>query len=570
MMKRYIAYGIGIALASFTGLVAIAQAPSDAYRNSQKELSGTARAQALSGAIGAFGADASAISINPSGIGLYLNPTLSFTFEAGQGKAKSLWNGNNDSFSTSDKWALGTVNNFSIVSPLVRRSIDRIWNINWGFTYNRDYDYRRNYGMVNSAPAYGLTDYIAFEASRIEAPWDTDYITPIIDIARDARWIEAFTHDPSVPVGKEKRYRTQFSATEIGYNPQDGVYHLFTPAASKLSVQESGSRNNYDMNIGLGIADRYYLGASLKINSFTSSRVATYVEDFYNEYNNDVYESNLNYTTGLATSGNSVGLNIGGLVAIGDFGRIGISYMLPQLAYYNEVYWATASGNNAAFQGSEFKEAKVSEQESSYRALLPGRLSVSALAFLGRFGFVSYDYQMRNLGGAKLYDPNGKSELSESAFISEDFGLEHSHHVGLEVRPISMLALRAGYSFTGNPMKAEQLREEPAEGLSYSYVPSGYITDFVIPRSYQTISAGVGINIGSRTTLDLAYVYGKRSEKVYPFSGSTATGMLVDKIEVVNGKEQISEVRQDTYMEVTGANLTTNKHKLVATLNFRF
>lgn len=563
MMKRYIVYGVGIALASFVGLGASAQAPSDAYRNAQKELTGTARAQALSGAIGAFGADASAITINPAGIGLFTTSALSFSFEAGQGIANSIWTGKDDSFTTSDKWAIGTVNNFSITSPLVSRSTDHSWNINWGFTYNRDYDYHRNYGMINSAPEYGLTDYIAFEASRIEAPWDTKYITPIIDIARDARWIEAFSLNPAIPEGKMKRYRTVYSATEIGYNPQAGVYHLFTPAASKLSVQESGYRNNYDMNIGMGFSDRYYIGATLKINTFSTSRIATYIEDFNDNYNNQIYKSDLNYTTGLSTEGTSIGLNIGGLAAIGDFGRIGISYMLPQFANFNEVYWAKASGNNAAFQGGEYVSKTISDQESSYRVLLPGKLSISALAFLGRFGFVSYDYQMRNLGSSKLYLPNGGNELSESAFIREDFGVEHSHHLGIEVRPISMLALRAGYSFTGNPMKAEQLRKEPTEGLSYSYVPSGYITDFVLPRSYQTISAGVGLNLSSRTTLDLAYVYGKRTEKVYPFSGSSATGMIVDE---VNGQE----IRDNVHMAVKGGDLTTDKHKFVATLNFRF
>lgn len=563
MMNRYIVFGVAIALTTVVGLGAKAQAPSDAYRNAQQELSGTARAQALSGAIGAFGADASAISINPAGIGLYTSPIMSFSFEAGQGKANSIWTNEGNSFTTSDKWAIGTINNFSISSPLLKRSAGLAWNVNWGFTYNRDYDYRRNYRMINSAPAYGLTDYIAFEASRIEAPWDTEFITPIIDIARDARWIEAFTDNKNTALKKARRYRTQFSASAIGHKPEDGVYHLFTPAASKLSVNESGSRNNYDLNLGMGLSDRYYFGATLKMQNFSSSRVATYIEDFHDSYNNQVYKSNLEYTTGLSTSGNSVGLNLGALVAIGDFGRIGISYLLPQLAQYNEVYWAKASGNNAAFQGNENVTKTISEQESSYRALLPGRLSISALAFFGRFGFITYDYQLRNLGGSKLYLPNNGNELSESAFIREDFGIEHSHHVGVEIRPISMLSVRAGYSFTGNPMKAEQLRNEPSEGLYYSYVPSGYITDFVLPRSYQTISAGVGINLGRSTTLDVAYVYGKRSEKVYPYSGSSATGMLVDD---TNGKE----VRKDVHMAVKGGDLTTNKHKVVATLSFRF
>lgn len=563
MTRKYIAYGISIALASIISLGAHAQAPSDAYRNTQKELSGTARAQALGGAIGAVGADASAVSTNPAGIGLYTSSALSLSFEAGKGKASTLWQKDANSFGMSDKWAIGTVNNFSISTPLIRRSTSRLWHINWGFACDREYDYRRNYNLISSAPKFGLTDYIAFEASRKELPLKTKFISPIIDIARDARWIEGFSNVKNLPEDDFVRYRTLFSAMEKGFGPKDGRYILFTPAASKLNVQESGSRNVYDMNIGIGYSDQYYFGATLKVGSQASNRVAQYIEDFRDDYNGHVYESNLTYETGLSTSGTTLGLNLGALVALGDYGRIGISYLLPQLGYYTEVYWAKASGKNDAYVGSEFKSASTGNLESSYRALIPGRLSLSALAFLGRYGFITYDYQLRSLGGAKIYEPNGSKEISESAYIKEDFGVEHSHHVGIEVRPLSMLSLRAGYSFTGNPMKAEQLKSEPQDGLSYNYVPSGYITDFVLPRSYQTITAGAGINITRHSTLDIAYVYGKRTEKVYPFSGSSATGMIID-----DTKPEL--VRGNVHMNVKGGDLTTDKHKFVATLTFRY
>ena len=66
---------------SFTPLLALslllgvstaeAQAPTDAYRNSMRETYGTARAQGMSNAVGALGADPTAVSVNPAGIGLY-------------------------------------------------------------------------------------------------------------------------------------------------------------------------------------------------------------------------------------------------------------------------------------------------------------------------------------------------------------------------------------------------------------------------------------------------------------------------------------------------------------------
>lgn len=543
------------------------QAPSDAYRNSQSELNGTARAQALSGAIGAVGADPSAVSINPSGVALFSRNNLSASFELGKGMAKSEWINGKDAFNTNDKWNIGSLNNFNITRTIISRSVYSPLNLNFGFTINKDYDYRREYGLITSNPKFGLTDYMAFEASRIGAPWKTKQITPVIDIARDARFIEAFTNDAAnVPGGQERRYRSQFSGID-----RDGSFVTFTPLASNLNVQESGYRYSYEFNLGAGYSDIVYFGAGFIIGSQYSSRVATYHEDFFDNFNNQTYESNLNYETGLRTKGEIIGMNLGVLVALSDYGRIGISYLTPQYANYREVYWASANGHNAAFQGKENVSAKTDDLESSYSALIPGRLNVSALAFLGRFGFLSYDYQYRNLGSAKLYYPEKMEELSESAFIKEDLGREHTHRVGLEVRPIDRLSIRAGYSYTGNPMKAEQLRAEPEQGLTYSYVPSGYITDFVLPRSYQTATAGLGFQLTHNMAIDMAYVYGWRKEQVYPFSGSRGE-LIVDEEGYIdeNGKPQHRDIYDNVHMEVKGGTLETSKHKFVATLSLRF
>lgn len=51
--------------------MAEAQLPDDALRYSYPFVSGTARSQAIGGAIGALGGDITAAHINPAGIGLY-------------------------------------------------------------------------------------------------------------------------------------------------------------------------------------------------------------------------------------------------------------------------------------------------------------------------------------------------------------------------------------------------------------------------------------------------------------------------------------------------------------------
>ena len=222
----------------------------------------------------------------------------------------------------------------------------------------------------------------------------------------------------------------------------------------------------------------------------------------------------------LTTSGNSIGLNLGAMVMLGDYVRLGLSYMTPERISMEESYSARMVTYNEFVMPKNKRELtfRTAVYDNSYILRTPGQLTASTLVFLGQYGFVSYDFRYRDLGTAKLYAGDRRlNPLTE--VIQEDYGKEMTHKLGIEVRPIRRLALRGGMSFTGNPMKGEEFDVEPADGLSRDAVAVGMMPDFTLPRSYQAFSVGVGYNISKTVTFDLAYARSTRTEQVYPFTG---------------------------------------------------
>lgn len=559
-----------IGVAGYSASSVMAQAPSDAYRNNIQGVHGTARAQALGGAVGAVGADPTAVFVNPAGLGLYMRSSLSGTFDGGAVSAKTNWVGHDGvpfGSKLNDNMSLW---NLSYMGVLLPRSGSRAVNINWGISMNQEYNYDRNYELVTSELKYGLSDYMAFQANLLGRPWKQKKISPLVDIARDAAFIEGYTDAKShVQQGDEYRYRSLFGTTLRDENGAEveGKAHLFTPLASNLSVSESGVKESFDFSLSVGINDWLYFGGALRIGNYSMYRNAHYREDFNDDYAGNKYLSHLKYNTYLGVRATEATLNLGVLAAIGDYGRVGISYRLPTIGTYNESYSVYAFSHNDSF-GTGDKETSWESgmKDSSYSMLKPGQLTVSAMGFLGGYGFLSYDFQYRNLGRSILYERGSGKQLEESQFIKEDYGSEMTHRVGAEVRPWRSLAIRGGFSYTGNPMKSTQLKQEPDGGLTYNAIPSGYVVDFVLPRSYQTYSAGVGINLTKSLVLDLAYVHSVRKERAYPFTGDE--GKVVTAEPIVDGK--VEPVYEFVNLPVVGADLLTKNHKLVATLTWNF
>ena len=530
------------------------QASSDAYRNVQNGLTGTARTKAIGGAAGAIGADAGAVYTNPAGLALLSRSTFGIGMDFGK---------DNSSVTTGDQTigrtlGLSALNNISYFSRgyHIPTNGDNYLKLNYGISYGREYNYKRDYEMNSFAPRFSITDLISGKANYLglgkEAyirtktydPFQSN-VDPMVALALNGDIIE-FAEVKDNVTGK---------IISEGYNSKFNDKETLIPwkiRSSNLNVSERGHRNYTDFNLGMNLNDRYFFGAALRLGTTTYSCASMLREDFDDRKDNN--NSYLEYGTSLDVTGSSIALNLGFLMAISDYGRIGISYLTPQYAQYKELYSGTVASwhNGIKNPDDRYYTFPTDEYRSDYAMITPGKLTISAMAFLSKYGMVSYDFQYRNLGHSKIL-LSGAGVSGVSDFIKEDYGAELTHRVGVEVRPINWLTLRTGYAYTGNPLKSEPLKKEAEGGLDYEYPASGMIADFILPRSYQAITGGIGFNIGRSTTLDLAYVHEIRKEKAYPFTGWT------------DPKDP-----ENSFIAVQGGDLKETRGSFVANLTFRF
>ncbi len=94
-------------LCSLSAGYIMAQEPADALRNSWNVQSGTARVQAIGGAMGSLGGDITATFVNPAGIGFYRTGDVVFTPTYSFGKTGATYLGKKEN-TTTNKFAFGT------------------------------------------------------------------------------------------------------------------------------------------------------------------------------------------------------------------------------------------------------------------------------------------------------------------------------------------------------------------------------------------------------------------------------------------------------------------------------
>lgn len=543
-----------LGLLGLTGVSAHAQGPIEAYKFGLKGMHGSARAQSLGGAVGALGADPTAVYVNPAGIGLYSRGTLSISANPGWGKAKVKWGENHNTIS---EYKPGAFNNVSYMSPFLENPNSE-FKFSLGFAYNQDYDYDRNYKMNTGVLGAGIADMMILIGMDEGRPFG-DYLDdnrtgynpfhhpvhPLVTMGANADLIRPFDDN-------DKLFRHAFLDTY-----ENGKYHFLPPDRTTLDVAERGSKHSFDMSMGMGFSDVFYVGATLRIGNIKHRRSSGYREDFEfrNKATGEMKQNHLVLSNELQTTGTSFGLNIGALAMLGDYVRLGVSYMTPEFTNMSEIYSSTLYTYNEFMPKDKMGLTyRTANYENNYILRTPGQFTASALVFLGEYGFASYDFQYRNLGEAALYSDNReRNPLTD--VIAEDYGKEYTHKFGIEVRPIKRLALRGGMSFTGNPMRGEEFDVEPAGGLARDAVAVGTIPDFILPRSYTTYSLGAGYRFSNSVSLDVAFVNTNRTEQVYPFSG------------YLNKQEHLGLPRK---MEIKGGKMNDIRNHIVTTLTIAF
>ena len=151
------------------------------------------------------------------------------------------------------------------------------------------------------------------------------------------------------------------------------------------------------------------------------------------------------------------------------------------------------------------------------------------------------------------YDYDGYYETSSSDDAMNDNTQEMLKGVstlklGLEYKPMPMLALRLGYNYVSPMFKEDGYRDQTVASPGTAYATSSNYTNW---KATNRITAGVGFNY-QKWSFDVAYQYSAQKGDFYPFMS------YYDN----------SDSQYDCAAPVT--EVKNNRHQVLATLSYKF
>ena len=469
----------------------------------------TARSAAMAGAMTSLGADASSMSINPAGVGMYrtneitITPMLSFSRSKTDAQP---FEGNGV-----NRFALG---NFGMVAKL-RESSTGITAINMGLSYNRLADF--NYKYSFTAPTYADMSIASVYADQLSSANITAaQLKQSYDSFGNFSWSR---YDPT--------YWGAILAYKTGLVNDDGsgiwsvdMRPLSAVTTSAATVESKGSAGEWVWSLGINFNSKFYLGMSLGLSTISQEKHIYYGEDYTAS---PMVEQNyrmeyFNYDQITKMKGTGVNFKIGGIYRPIENLRIGLAFHTP--TYYSVTYkyqggmtskikaLNNVDGYTVDSQGyinppfSEQTEVLIDDGDYSWRYTTPMRLMAGVSYTVAKQLILSVDYErswyntmrMKNSPYGPLY----------KGFIKDEFEGSNTLRAGAEWRFIPQMAIRLGYGFWSGALDDDD--------KVYSS-PVVYHTEYM--------STGLGIALSKHFSVDLAYSYSKNSLTPYmTFYGS--------------------------------------------------
>ena len=259
---------------------------------------GTARSMAMGNAFTALGADMVSASMNPAGIGMYLESDVSFTpmmqftkspteggmpyYKDDTPKHAREFNDHTERFGLASAGGI-----FSVY-----RSTRALTNLNIGFVYNRIADFNQN--TLNASFGNAATNSMANVYCTLA---DVDGLKP------NSEGRLPFGNDPYL-WGATAAYKNGL----INYSQESRDWYIDRIADNALidhysSVETRGSIGEYAFTAGFNFIDRVYLGVSLGLQDMRYRRNVFYGEGYNYPDNNypseTIYPYQLEYMNSM-------------------------------------------------------------------------------------------------------------------------------------------------------------------------------------------------------------------------------------------------------------------------------
>lgn len=474
---------------------AFAQGASDLYKFSTNELRGTANAIGMGGAIGALGADATAVSINPAGLGVYgsseIMTTMNFSnthneTELNAGKIKE----SNFKFN---------FDNISFVGVFPTGD-DNVPKVNFGFTYNRLKNFDRKISTKGINQAWSLSDRIADMANFANPPYETAELQLINGDRQHNR--EVFASADWLPI---LGYNSQI-INKSGSSWGSTIGGTFNNSSF---MREKGYINSYDFSVGTTISNIVSIGATIALTDVSYTMYSAYDEDFTTDY--------LTLENFLQTEGSGYQLKVGAIVSPIRELKIGVSYHSPTWYNLTDYYSAimTSGGDNLGerFILDTYNNDNAGDTYYDYKITTPDRWVFSLAGLLSDRFILSADYELTNYQKMRLKDSYGAESSYTTGRVKSDYNSASTVRVGAKAFITDAFSASVGYAWMQNPI------DDAVNNEQYPNVDiAGTVTQYSIETNdTQHITWGLGYTFQNGFYTDVAFVIKNQKADYYNF-----------------------------------------------------
>lgn len=477
-MKRIITLFFGIAMATS----ALSQNETDALRYSYLNYNGTARFAGLGGAMGALGADMSAIGINPAGMGRYSRSDFSFTGNLTFANTGTIYNesaaeGNKANFNISN---IGAV----FVKPIDFNKASMWKYFQFGISSSRTNDF---HGITKTKGNHDISLLTSFTNNLNSNNIPLDQISD---------FYEGQAYDSYL-----LNYDSAFDVYSAWYDTSNADIDQSNTLTTR------GAQYQTDITFSGNYDGKLYVGTSFGFPRIRYNSTRLYHEKFNGDTLYDTEE--FSFEENVNTTGNGFNMKLGVIYLPVKSVRLGLAVHTPTWYTMNDQYNTTFISN---FTDNTF-DTRAESPEGSYEYSLrtPGRIIASAAFLFKKRGFVSLEYEYVDYANATLRD--GVASLAPYDFNAENSTINDIYKsagiikAGAEFRVTNHWTVRGGYTRFGSPIKDE---------IS------------VIDNSRTNVSGGVGFR-NANFSLDLTYMRSMWKEESYLFDPALVNPISVDK-----------------------------------------
>ncbi|GAB6949269.1 hemin receptor [Hoylesella timonensis 4401737 = DSM 22865 = JCM 15640] len=529
----------------------------ETYENTKlidNDLNGTARYVGMGGALDALGADISVIGSNPAGLGLMTKSRAEVSFGFVSQPGVSAFQQGNPTNASFDQ--VGFV--YVMRNPRGDNS-----GLNFAVNYHksRNFDYILSaVGDLKNASQNTLSFLKAIYGRRAEDGTSNFYL----ETTKNGmiRGTHPFTSQLD---------NLYYNNLMVDHN---NAVSYSTATGYDMQRAHTGYIGTYDVSVSGAISPRFYLGGTIGFHDVHYTGTGEYVEDLVDISNKPL--------TALMVHDEKTITGLGGDFKLGAIFlpienspfRIGLSVASPTLYRLTINTRAYIRHNLRASQSMQHGYSGGTTNESySFKIDTPWNFGISLGHTVGNYLALGASYNYADYGSmnTRVNEGGGYDWYTDSYYenSSDDTNMnEHTKQtlkgvstikLGAEFRPVTNLALRAGYNYISPMYQTNAYKDGTIDSYGSNYSTA---TDYVNWDSTNRFTLGVGYQM-KNFNIDLAYQYSEQNGDFHPFMDTYG-----DYYYINTATKSLQMDKIDNY--ANPVKVSNKRHQLLLTLGYRF